>query len=930
MNKIILLFFGFLFSAVPFFAEAHATPVRFAPAAGARLTTAPEELSITFSEKVESGASSIFVYPRGVEKSTELVSRVDGAEPRELVAPFPFEEEGAYTISWEVVSRDDGHFTKGAYSLLVGTAATSSGAYLGSGFEIVHSSTRLEAFTLWLELVGQAMLVALLGFILLGIWKKEDFFSTIPRERVRRFVYVAVALVLAGTVAYLVLKTRDLSLLSSGTFLDNARIFAATAAGMSSIVRGVLALMFLALFAGVSRDLLMQKRSPRILILALLVLAMAFLRAHISHAAASEIYPAFSIVVNWVHLLFKDLWVGGVIAYLFLFHRSTQKKGAYVAFSKLALISLLVGGTTGTYIIWLHLKGFEHIAGTDWGVLFLQLSLVAGALFFFRAYGQIVTLPRMLGAVGEAIISFFDRETDNYILALEFFTGLFVLYLTSILIITTPPLHARSAYYEKIVSSGVELTLSADPYEDGQVLLRLVPKSGVVLMGEPTVLLQNREEGIGPILVALEKRSENRYVFPEVSFTPGGHWFAFVSQSQKDGYDATAQFALNAPRDFMRLPSHFAHNGGLFEGVLLVAIAGILLVFTVARKHLLFVEGLPRESVLLPDLTARHLFRSLLGVGIFAGLVFIVGFLVADTPFHRSCEKNRHYWHVAAPMRAGVAINSRAVYGCMVGEGISTYHFADQSEYEYFLSAPRPQSSVRVDGAIPGAPSQILIRFQGADKNPISGLEISHEKTLHVSVIAEDGVSFAHLHSEDAPTKEGEYTLSYEFPRSGRYLIGYSYLHHGTPYVDHYPVQIGEDRRALSHESQTVVRATGGVEVELDHGELIAGKKSHIKFALAREGAPLFNLEPYLGAAAHITIASEEFDQFIHTHGTPSPSLYQRMFGGGSHHGGDLPKLFGPSVETDLVFPEPGFYQLYAEFQSKGEIVVAPFVVEVK
>src|SRR5205085_2501451 len=101
-------------------------------------------------------------------------------------------------------------------------------------------------------------------------------------------------------------------------------------------------------------------------------------------------------------------------------------------FNRLATYAFLVGGVSGTYIIWLHLKGFEHVATTDWGVLFLELSLLAGLLFLLRVYGQLFALPRAMGDEQRGL--FFSPVTDTYALVLECFTGLAVLYVTSILI----------------------------------------------------------------------------------------------------------------------------------------------------------------------------------------------------------------------------------------------------------------------------------------------------------------------------------------------------------------------------------------------------------------------------------------------------------------------------------------------------------------
>jgi hypothetical protein len=100
--------------------------------------------------------------------------------------------------------------------------------------------------------------------------------------------------------------------------------------------------------------------------------------------------------------------------------------------------------------------------------------------------------------------------------------------------------------------------------------------------------------------------------------------------------------------------------------------------------------------------------------------------------------------------------------------------------------------------------------------------------------------------------------------------------------------------------------------VRLEAGDLRALRPSPLRFVVsdATSGAPVTDLEPYLGATGHLLIVDRELRAAIHGHpeGAPSP---------------------GPTVDFDPVLPAPGRYKLWVQFQRKGRVLTIPFVIEV-
>jgi hypothetical protein len=82
------------------------------------------------------------------------------------------------------------------------------------------------------------------------------------------------------------------------------------------------------------------------------------------------------------------------------------------------------------------------------------------------------------------------------------------------------------------------------------------------------------------------------------------------------------------------------------------------------------------------------------------------------------------------------------------------------------------------------------------------------------------------------------------------------------------------------------------------------------------DGQPITDLQPYLGAMGHCVIVSEDGQTYLHSHPeqlfNPTPDT----------HG-------GPAVMFHTIFPHPGLYKIWGQFQRNGKVLVSSFVVNV-
>ncbi len=112
---------AFLFASTRV-AHAHACPKSQTPSAGAEVSAAPAQVSITFDAPLESMFCRLQVL--NINDSDETNGHATlGSDHRTLSVPLKPLAPGEYTVRWAVVA-EDGHRTEGSYTFTV-TAAVS-------------------------------------------------------------------------------------------------------------------------------------------------------------------------------------------------------------------------------------------------------------------------------------------------------------------------------------------------------------------------------------------------------------------------------------------------------------------------------------------------------------------------------------------------------------------------------------------------------------------------------------------------------------------------------------------------------------------------------------------------------------------------------------------------------------------------------------
>ncbi len=966
-------------------ASAHATPLLYEPDASAVLQALPSEVSIKFSEHIEPKASSILVYGPDGQRANNGNPWVDLKDSRLFKIRLIDKGQGSYTVSWQVVSADDGHFTQGAYTFSVGHLSANANQPAQSGFQIRHSSSIPEGITIGFELIGEALLLGLL-VIIAFIWRpmRRKYFAdalssadTIILKRLNLSLIFAVLLIFAGGISYFIFKTNELAKLQESAFGATFWVFFSTVSARYTFYRLLSIAFFFAVFWASRKRILSSEKFTKTEIALFLLLAFtAFARARVSHAAASNFYPNFSIAINFIHLYFKDLWIGGILALLILFSPIIKQLQnvrlttfVLTSFSKITSVSLGVAGVTGVYVIWLHLKGFDNVLTTDWGQKFIILSVFAAGLFITRMLHQLWIEPKVVRAISSHLKTSLDWIPITF--AFEAGAGVFVLLVTSILIITTPPIAPHYDFIRQTESQGAKITLTQDPYESAKFLVTaesLHPKRDSV--SNLIVTLTNHDRNIGPISAVLEQRFWDGYVFDENQLSPPGNWQIDITAQSQGSYDAVASFNVNYPDEINFAKAHAQDR--IFDSfaVLSILVGLVILIFAVflyrfssKLNHLAIIQNIQYPRLTLPSarvdggqaISNIHLLydRGAWGVPVVVGVLvlFLLGgghggaavFFQSD--FQKLCEKNSDVtffaWHESVPERAGQAKSDVAVPGCMLGSGLGQYHFADIREFEQFTRPAEAQAIMRTEPKIieAGKPETFIFSIQDYSGKPVQELSFDHDRVMHVVIASADFSVYAHIHAEDAGPitpemlKKAEFPVQYTFPKSGKYLLSLDYTVRAKPFSQQFYVNVGGlPSQAPEQQEFSLYKNFEGYDVRLTtSANLKSGKPASLSYHITKDNQPVLDLQPYLSVPMHISVISDDHLKYTHIHGMLPLSWLDKLTSAGIHaQHFFMPNKFGPNIQASLTFSSPGVYHIFGEFKHKGKVVPTHFMVNVK
>jgi hypothetical protein len=194
----------------------------------------------------------------------------------------------------------------------------------------------------------------------------------------------------------------------------------------------------------------------------------------------------------------------------------------------------------------------------------------------------------------------------------------------------------------------------------------------------------------------------------------------------------------------------------------------------------------------------------------------------------------------------------------------------------------------------------------GPDGHPVTGYDEQHERDLHLIVVRRDLTGFQHVHprldvttglwSTRVDLVPGAWRLLADFlPSGGEPLVlGADLLVPG----DFTPEPLGTDQ---------LTAQVDGYDITLD-GSVEVGAETVLTATVTRDGEPVTDLQPYLGAYGHLVSLRDGDLGYLHVHPREDTGA-------------------GPDIAFDTEFPTEGRYRLFLNFRHGGSVHTAAFTV---
>lgn len=203
----------------------------------------------------------------------------------------------------------------------------------------------------------------------------------------------------------------------------------------------------------------------------------------------------------------------------------------------------------------------------------------------------------------------------------------------------------------------------------------------------------------------------------------------------------------------------------------------------------------------------------------------------------------------------------------------------------------------------PGDEARFTLQIIDPAGNQVTDFATVHEKLMHSFLVSEDLEFFAHVHPTNR--SDGSFTLTVRLPKPGMYrLLSDYYPSQSVPQLSVNTFYIEGQSRSphlqASLNPQHAANLTASLRLEPE--TLVAGQESKLYYSLE----PGEGLERYLGTWGHMLVASEDAIDLMHLH----PFLRE-----------------GSQIQYNIIFPRPGKYKIWSQFQRLGAVNTVAFCV---
>jgi copper transport protein len=507
-------------------ASAHATLQDTTPRNGEHLDAGPKEVSLHFSESVEVSLGAVRVYnAKGTRLDQGAIVHPNG-DASTVVVGLPTLRDGAYVVTWRVVSADS-HPVQGAFTFVVGNAKAVNDTDVAGllaerggshAVGVLYGVGRSLAFAAMLLLLGGA------AFVLL-CWPDGA-----TARGVQRTLIGALVVLFVVTVANLGLQ----GAYGGGLGLGDAFT--------SSVVRNVLDTRLGHVYFArlvllvVAMPVLLWMRNPvlppmfRWVAFAVGV-AIAATPGLAGHAAIGSHEP-YALWADVAHVSAASVWIGGIVflvAFVLPQGSSEVVKTVVRRYSQVAFAAVTVLVATGLFQGYRQVGTIDALRTTTYGrLLFIKAGLVL-AMLGLAWLSRRATRAKWLADTTARI-----RRT----VALEMAFAIAVVSVTGLLVNAVPAKVLAAAPQSGELTSAtllVDYTVSPGRAGVNEIHLYTLTKAGQPQpVVEMTLKLSLPDKGIAAIPVDLEVAGPGHYQSLRFQLPIKGRWRMDVTARTSD------------------------------------------------------------------------------------------------------------------------------------------------------------------------------------------------------------------------------------------------------------------------------------------------------------------------------------------------------------------------------------------------------------
>ncbi|MFC5819656.1 hypothetical protein [Nonomuraea harbinensis] len=204
-------------------------------------------------------------------------------------------------------------------------------------------------------------------------------------------------------------------------------------------------------------------------------------------------------------------------------------------------------------------------------------------------------------------------------------------------------------------------------------------------------------------------------------------------------------------------------------------------------------------------------------------------------------------------------------------------------------------------------PDDFRFTVDGPGDKPVTEFDVEHDKKLHLIVASRDLTIFRHLHPEMAA--DGTWRVKLPLDEPGPYRAFADFKPTGADKLTlGLDLQVPGDYRPRELPHASTEARTGDYTVSLA-GSLEPGRSSKLTLKVSKDGEPVTDLEPYLGAYGHLVALRAGDLAYLHVHPEETGKA-------------------GPEITFFAEVPSTGSYRLFLDFKHDGKVRTAAFTAE--